>query len=361
MALQVAMLPVGPGTSMWVQWSVGTRTHRLLGDGGVWHTYRAVWERVRELPRSKRRFELVVCSHIDGDHIDGLIRLLHDRDALGLRIGTFWFNGWRHLGGPQVLGVAQGEYLGALLDSIAPEVGWNGTPLVVEPGAPLPTCDLPGDVLVTVVSPFRPQLERLRTDWRKEVGDAEPGDSRRARERFQTASRLRRYAGLGAGQVLGGDDAAPDALPAARDSTVTNASSIAVLVERAGSSVLLTGDAAPEVLRAGIARLLSDRGLDHLHVDALVVPHHGSNEHTTPELLEIVSADRYLFSSDGSLYDHPGAKAVEAVLDAEAARGSTPELVFNYRTEFTAGWLDRTLRPDVGYTAVLAAGTATEV
>lgn len=361
MSLQVAMLPVGPGTSMWVEWTVGSRTRRLLGDGGIWHTYPTVWERIRQLPRSRRRFDLVICSHIDGDHIDGLIRLLHDRDALGLQIGTFWFNGWRHLGGGTVLGVAQGEYLGALLDTIGPAVGWNTAPVVVVPDAPLPTCELPGDVLVTAVSPFRPQLDRLRTDWKKEVGDAEPGDTRRATERFKTASRLKRYAGLGAGQVLGGEEAAPDALPVARNSTVTNASSIAVLVERAGSSILLTGDAAPEVLGAGIAALLQERGLPHLHVDTLTVPHHGSPEHTTPELLELVSADRYLFSSDGSLYDHPGAKAVETVLDAEAARGNQPELVFNYRTEHTSGWLDRTLRPETAYTAVLAPGTPMEV
>jgi glyoxylase-like metal-dependent hydrolase (beta-lactamase superfamily II) len=41
-----------------------------------------------------------VVSHIDADHIGGVIELLEDT-ALGVSFGDIWFNGYRHLPAPK--------------------------------------------------------------------------------------------------------------------------------------------------------------------------------------------------------------------------------------------------------------------
>ncbi len=50
--------------------------------------------RLLELPREERKLELLVITHIDCDHIDGVIRLLReDLAAHGIGFGDIWFNG----------------------------------------------------------------------------------------------------------------------------------------------------------------------------------------------------------------------------------------------------------------------------
>ena len=50
---------------------------------------------IAALPRSQRRFELLIVSHIDNDHIDGALELLADR-TLGVTFDDVWFNGYHH-------------------------------------------------------------------------------------------------------------------------------------------------------------------------------------------------------------------------------------------------------------------------
>ena len=54
----------------------------------------------------------LVITHIDFDHIGGVLSLLQDKD-LGVTFHDIWFNGWRHLPGSgfEEFGPVQGEKL----------------------------------------------------------------------------------------------------------------------------------------------------------------------------------------------------------------------------------------------------------
>src|SRR5690606_36302877 len=131
--LRLEMLPAAHGDCLWLEYGDGHEVRRILIDGGPAHTYPALRERILHLPRSARRFELLIVTHIDADHIEGVIRLLQDAPALGLVFERIWFNGWEQLtrvpdpaGVP--LGAVQGEYLSLLIADCEARAGrqlWN--------------------------------------------------------------------------------------------------------------------------------------------------------------------------------------------------------------------------------------------
>jgi hypothetical protein len=140
--------------------------------------------------------------------------------------------------------------------------------------------------------------------------------------------------------------------PAAKDTTAPNRSSIVLLAEYAGHAVLLAGDATPAALLAGVRRLLAERGLERLDLTAFKLPHHGSTRNITPQLLELLPADNYLFSSDGGRFGHPDDGGVAKCL-AYGKRESA--LVFNYRNPRTLKWDDQAVLAPRGNRAVYPA------
>src|SRR5690606_8585225 len=125
---RLEMLPAAHGDCLWVEYGDGHTVNRVLIDGGPAHTYPALRERILHLPAGHRRFGLLIVTHIDADHIEGVIRLLQDAPALGCRFERIWFNGWEQLnrvpdpaGLP--LGAMQGEYLSLLIADYEQRVG----------------------------------------------------------------------------------------------------------------------------------------------------------------------------------------------------------------------------------------------
>ncbi|MGV9264942.1 ComEC/Rec2 family competence protein [Kitasatospora sp. NPDC003701] len=361
--ITVEMLPAAHGDALWIEWpGPGGEVHRMLVDGGPNTTYRAVFERVKALPEPDRRLDVLVVTHVDADHIEGVVRLLQDRGRLGLSIGDVWFNGWPQLTqDADLLGADQGEMLQALIGS--QRLAWNTAFRTVRQDAPavrvadrgrLPSTELPGGARATVVSPGGGELAALRKEWAKVLKGlgVTPGRPQEALERLARRKDLR---GL-ADDLLGGERV---------DGSVPNGSSIAFLLELGEHRVLLTGDGHGDVLARGLARLLTERGADRLAVDALKVPHHGSAANTTDELLALLTTRRFLISTNGDKFKHPDKAAVLRMIGAADRTTGPPELVFNYLSDTTEPWAGPEQQRTLGYTTVYPArpdaGTTVEV
>jgi len=104
-------LPADDGDCLWIEWpDAHGATHRMLVDGGRGSPRQippGLADRLARQPEDQRTFDLVVCTHIDVDHIGGLLALAGDPPA-GFRAADVWFNGRRHL---DLLGPAQGDTL----------------------------------------------------------------------------------------------------------------------------------------------------------------------------------------------------------------------------------------------------------
>jgi hypothetical protein len=330
--LSLEMMPAAYGDALLVRWGTTKKTYNMLIDAGPLSTYRGIHDRVKALGKAPR-FELVVVTHIDGDHIEGMIRLMQDRIALGIDIGDFWFNGWPQLPTSDRQGADYGEMIGALL--LQAKLPWNaafdGGPVMVPDDGPLPVHTLAGGAKVTVVGAGRTQLLALRKQWTKvlaEVG-VTPGKPEEALKRLANRKEL---SGL---DVQGGS--------IKLDNSVANGSSIALLFEYKGQSLLLTGDSYGSVVAAGVQRLIDERNegqkikQTRLKVDAFKLPHHCSQANVTDDLLELVDTTRFLVSTNGAKYKHPDKAAVLRVVSGPGRDGPV-ELVFNYLSATTEPW-----------------------
>jgi hypothetical protein len=108
---------------------------------------------------------------------------------------------------------------------------------------------------------------------------------------------------------------AEDALAAYVDKSVPNLSSIVVLAEVEGKTMLLTGDARGDKILKGLelVGLLEPGG--KMHVDVLKVPHHGSANNLDDDFFERITADHYVFSGNGE-HGNPERESLEMLLNA---------------------------------------------
>jgi hypothetical protein len=379
---RIEMLPAAHGDCLWIEYGTGQQARRVLIDGGPAHTYPALRERILHLPAVERQFELLIITHIDADHIEGIIRLLLDAEALNCRFDRIWFNGREQLnkvydpaGAP--LGALQGEMLGMLIADYEKRTGeqvWNaglpnGLAAVDRKTDSLPVVELPGSCRLTLLSPDHERLLELKDRWRDELlearvtsgdesalrraiekarnlrplGDVLGGEDGSMEDRFELPDPAGRDLASGPQDTLGGGDGEPGAnAPFGGDDSRANGSSIAVLLEypmeKPEVRLLLAGDAWPSVLEASVERLLSAPN-DRLSIDVFKLPHHGSVANVSASLLSKLRCAHYLVSTSGAVFGHPHTRAIELLLAEHRGRGK-PRLHFNYLTETTRAWTD---------------------
>ena len=350
----IEMLPAHHGDAIWVEYAKHADpqvTRRILIDGGPIRAYNALENRFDALPDGDRGFELLVISHVDTDHIEGIVRLLAaPRNEWPISPKDIWFNGFRHVSRIPVLGGREGEFLSALIVQRAYD-DWNvafGRDAVVVPDTgPLPRVELTDGMWLTLLSPDGPMLERMATQWEKDVAKWEivPGDLEGAWHQLVEENKFHPDREL----TLGPEDMSQLLLDQlkGRDSSAANGSSIAFLAEFGGKSCLFLADADMRAVCPAIKRMLESNGKDVLTVGAVKVSHHGSKHNITQEFMELVEAEHYLFSSNGAGHKHPEAAAVQAVIDG--ARHPRPTLWFNYRTPFSEPYEAASMVPDSRY------------
>jgi beta-lactamase superfamily II metal-dependent hydrolase len=355
---KIEMLPAAQGDCLWIEYGDEAKPYRILIDTGTVPTYKRLRERIEQLPERERRFNLFIISHVDGDHIEGAIPLLRD-EALGVEYDDVWFNGWKHIlkVTDDRLGPVQGEYLSALLEE--GEHKWNeafnnGETAYIPDSGDLPHVTLPGGMKLTLLSPTANELSKLRPVWDREVRkeNLAPGDAEDALEHLEGKPKFRPVDVLGEEMV---DVPTLAASEFKKDDSQTNGSSIAVLAEYDGRRCIFAADAFAPVLEASIDRLLHERGIERLALDALKVSHHGSQKNTSVELLKKLKCSRYLISTSGSTHHHPDDEALSRII-INASKRERPTFYFNYRSDENEIWESRKMKERYEYRAVYPSG-----
>ena len=371
---RIEMLPAAHGDCLWIEYGSGDTVHRILIDGGPAHAYPALRERILHLPADERRFDLLVITHIDADHIEGIIRLLLDAEALDCRFDRIWFNGRDQLNAVpdpagEALGGVQGEILGMLIADYEQRtaskvwnLGFDQALAAIDRSKPaLPVVELPGACRLTLLSPDQERLLDLKDNWARELKAARvpSGNVAKLRERLAASRSLRPLGDvLGAeddldsevsdsdeadadlADTLGGGSGEPGAdAPFGGDTSRANGSSIALLLEYPAAKpevrFVLAGDAWASVLEASLDRLLAPSA--RLVVDGFKLAHHGSVANISETLLAKLRCPNYLISTNGAIFKHPHARCVELLLKAHGGPGK-PRLHFNYLVASTEAW-----------------------
>jgi len=295
--LTLQFLNAKHGDSCLVQWAEPTRV--LLVDGGPGVAYRTVLaERLRNLHRP---IDAVCVSHLDDDHIGGILRLLRDNARAvkqqlpqPLPIRELWFN-------------TLDQLLAATPPALTtqPDQGPN-----VTPGG---SHDLSADDVIAASYRQGNQLRASAAELHLDQPTSFTGLLRQGSRTVLHGLDIR---------IIAPDDAALQNLRAAwlaatgppdiaeatgasfDDRSVPNLSSIVMYLTYYGRTVLLTGDARGDTILSGLhaAGLLIDT--QPAHVSVLKMPHHGSAHNIAPAFFNAINADHYIISADGT-HGHP--------------------------------------------------------
>lgn len=328
-------LQANDGDCLLLHYGSGKDGQVILIDGGSKGIYKSVLRpRLDELRGAGTlHLRLAMVSHIDADHITGMVDLFKDLSELQnsgkpqpYRIQSLWHNSFEKLTGAKkaaleskvvaaavsggspsledlddkvtavVASVKQGNDLRnyATKAGVSLNAETKGD-LVRAPDTGLLTIpiDSSAHLTFTILGPRQAELDNLEEEWKTSKAKAKA----KATPQAIAADYLNR--------------------------TVPNLSSIVVLAEmKAGQNskkMLLTGDAGGDFILEGLdsAGLLTK---GKIHVDLLKVQHHGSKHSVDQEFFELVTADHYVISGNG-LHGIPN---VETLKWLSAARKDEP-------------------------------------
>ncbi len=406
--LRLQMLPAGCGDCLWLEYGPPGESRIVIIDGGVSDTAKALRRRIetalQEREATVLEVELLVVTHIDNDHILGIIELLKAPD-LPVRFKDIWFNGKPQLlrlaaqadesdqaesaahaaRPPDLMGDAQDDAADDLhgerdrwSDEAPPAAALRqpgGPPLVVSDLLGAQQADQLSDTLGRLGLPCNTH-DRWNGGpvWVPAAG-ALPVVTLDGGLRLTllgpTRPRLLKLCAAWSDVLGGRDEAAPPGhgLPAdllgrrdrwppvwqdgeGRDPSAANGSSIMLLAEFDGQALLLAADGHAPDLAAALDRFAQARPTwptgptGRLKFAGFKLPHHGSEKNLSRAVLDRIDCCRYLISTDGSGHSHPDHQALLRIL--RYAPGQ-PRLLFNHRGDTTSPWSD--MKSDV-----LAAG-----
>lgn len=328
MKLDLNFFPARYGDSFLISYGEDDALKYVLIDGGTGGTKEEILAHLKAIPQKDRKLELLAVTHIDKDHIEGILKLL-EMDRIGFEIADFWFNGYHHLSPPneaeEDYGSRQGEKLTAGI--LKHQLNWNaavaGKAVCIEDSGLLPVFELAGGLKLTLLSPSRQALLDLKPVWEKELEklDLEPGFGYQP-EKVNKDEEA--YGDLNiealANQLF------------IEDKAEANASSLAFLAEFAGKRLLLLGDAQPGQVYRSLKKI---QATGKIKVDLCKISHHASRGNTSPELIAILDCPKFVISTNGSIYGHPHKETI-----ARLIKGSMygVELYFNYKTKHNEIW-----------------------
>lgn len=322
--MRFEFLPAFKGDSFLIHGGTEAEPVLILVDGGPSGTYEQNLKPRLEALREERLnaeliedgaplvIDLVIVSHVDDDHINGIIDLFQevfeavkdDPNAVPpYDIRGLWHNSFDEILGNDEIAAEAAQFgtagfgplvaeaedqeefdAGLILQSVAQghelrtlarelripiNAGFDG--LIKTTEGEITRHEL-GGISLTIVGPRPAELAALQETHDKWLED----------------------------QKKKGKPVTPGSmLQSLSDVSVANLSSIVLLAERDGRTALLTGDARSDFVVKGLEEI-GLAGADRtFSVDMLKMPHHGSDRNVDEDFLRRVTAPKYLFTGNG--------------------------------------------------------------
>jgi beta-lactamase superfamily II metal-dependent hydrolase len=328
---KIHLLPAAYGDSILIEYGSSASKYILI-DGGPYYNFDELVHGLKRVAPELRELELLVITHIDIDHIDGIVTMLK-KDELPFTVKDIWFNGFEQVQQASGnLGALQGEYITQLIsDKELPHNKlFNGRPVMVEDFEALPTISLADGMTLTLLSPGKAALQKLEKEWLDQLKHY--GTNLNIAEKLAEDTRYDSAAWLGDETIEELQDAREKA-----DTSVPNRSSIAFIATFDDMSCLFAGDATSDNLLLAIEPMLEAEGVDRLKLDAWKLSHHGSKKSNLEKLMEKIDCSKMLVSSNGAKYHHPNPECIAKLIKFN---GPKLKFFFNYKSEHNSRWAD---------------------
>jgi hypothetical protein len=358
------------------------RKNRMLIDGGMRRAYTAhVTPALGALRKAKKKLNVVYVSHIDEDHIAGVLQMLDDEARWRVyehhvkngnldypkpeaprppEIGAIFHNSFHDQVGnnsgrienmlaatatilsgsdhpwlrqvveqrqnlvtsiQQAMKVSQRIKAQQLKIPLNPQ--FAGKLMMVTNEAPQISL---GSITLKVIGPFPSDMMKLRKEWNAWVEKNQKTvetiqTQARSDASILSASEVDRLLGplLGASRQLGATELAlAKQLGNRKKVTTPNLASLMFLAEENGTTMLLTGDGHADDILKGLEHQRAFDASGRMHVNVLKVQHHGAEHNIHRDFCDRVSADNYVFCGNGE-HHNPDLEAVQLVFDRRMA------------------------------------------
>ncbi|MGZ0654505.1 ComEC/Rec2 family competence protein [Coraliomargarita sp. W4R72] len=329
--MYLKVLEAKNGDSLLITVESDGKRRNLLIDGGPQAAYKRknkkgdLHRTLTEIKRNDERIDLLILTHVDDDHIGGLLEGFKGNQLLTELVDEVWFNSGSiiHKAFDQVedpINFIEFDHVrtGTVTDNqTSIRQGVRFEDAITNMGIWKEQLIEAGQVhyfygtKITILSPGRANLKKLLGQWTREVPSSLTSAS-------QTDYDLS-FNELLADDTFKGDTAPP------------NGSSIALLLEHGDSRLLLLADAHDDVVQASIRSLKDEAGNlysedNPLLVDYIKLSHHGSRYNTSSEFLRLISSENFIVSTDGSKHGLPNKKTLARI--SKYHQGTT--FWFNY-------------------------------
>lgn len=363
------MYPAKNGDAFLIKASA-TEPLAILIDGGYTSTFHdCIYPDLEQLANLGYVLNLVVATHIDADHLLGLLTFFklngNSEAAKIIKVQDVWHNSLR-----SITSAKKNHTTTTLDEEILVEIRRRGFPspsipveeskeISARQGSSLAALLLGGNYLwnsgngtrsinsdnfvpnafssglrVSVIGPPVTRLEQLHHIWMSDlrrigftgkVGNCEIFD-----DAFEF---LCAFEDLNAAVRV-----TPEAISSPRnrcladayvpDESVPNGSSISLIIEVGSSRLLLLGDSWAEDIIKGLQSL--PNAAFPMFFDAIKISHHGSLRNTNPMLLEMIDSPIYLIPTNGKSHSHPNIEVLKEIVDRPSE--FTRNLYMNYST-----------------------------
>lgn len=344
--MRIINLPALNGDCILVEFQT---SHYILIDGGYVDTYENyLLPTLKEIESRGGKLDVVVVTHIDGDHISGIIRLLED---MPIGIGEIWYNGYRHIQSVAVttedketfvhrsickesqseeckpISAKQGCTLSALIarNGIPWNIPWKGNTIMAPMSFTL------GDAIIHVLSPNNEDIGALESFWKKRLikdGLLNKAHSEEFWDDAYEFSLSKDMPGfhLHEKKVSKSYDLLKLCKEAYEpDGSASNGSSISFVLETKGKRLLFLGDSHSETVVVSLRALYGEEKVPYIF-DAVKLSHHGSYNNNSPELIKLIVSDKWLVSTNGDKYNHPDMPTLAHII----TKGKGMKIYFNY-------------------------------
>jgi beta-lactamase superfamily II metal-dependent hydrolase len=320
--LKVNFLEANNGDCILISYEYDGSTKNILVDSGVSKTYEYKIGRLKKEGRLKKvifdlqeknqYIDLLIITHVDDDHIGGILKYFASNDYDSNLIKKVWFNSGRLINeyfqenlenqNEQELNefdttntsINQGVTFESKIDST-----WDRRLIKSD----IEEINEQG-IKFKILSPNDEKLKKLLTKWEKEAASSLTSlgtDYDKTIEYLTESDEFK------------------------EDQSIHNGSSIAFILEILDKKMLFLGDAHPSTI---IEKLIEDGISENnkLKLDFVKLSHHASKANTSYELLKLIDCKKFIVLTDGSFHGLPNKVTFSRIFNIN----DDSELYFNY-------------------------------
>jgi beta-lactamase superfamily II metal-dependent hydrolase len=316
------------GDSILISFKDETSIYRnILIDGGTPNTYYGsgkkgnLFSALQDVKNRSQHIDLLILTHIDGDHIGGLKKWFEkDKDAFTL-IKKVWFNSGKAIA--KEFKDEENEELNEVLnifDSTLTSVAqaivfedyiekynvWDKG--IIQVGK---IVDQNG-VKIELLSPNNESLSKLLKEYKK------------PKHNYRTSSSTNDW-NIPIEKFVN-EEEKPE-FKFIQDHSVSNGSSIAFILTFKDKRFLFLGDAHPSIVIDSLKNHGSSKE-DPLNFEFVKLSHHGSSKNTNKELLDLIKTDNYIISTNSDVHNLPDKRTLARIIN------HNPNAVFYFNYDY---------------------------